>query len=641
MKRNKFVLGSAFIVLSVALATSGAVSSCGKKKGGGGTEETGGGAGGPTLAEGTKIAISGTLAIAPETSSLNLDDPTQDPTKYSVYCVTFSNPPIAGTGHLNPDWSFSVSLEAAQQAVGCFILFNEEQVGTIVFKNPNKKTLSGSAKTEQRQAFSGDTNLGKISLNLTTGQAEVDVTKITTKKDTTTANAAESTYDFSGSYSLEPVSFALPSGYMTACAQGDRECHGPTAGESIWLKRVQGKFLADGKPAYGIMAWQSEAAFQACGSKLGFTYADAKSHAGIDLSQSGVAEGKLNFATDWGSEGWMSPNARLNWDQMKMERATIAGLSGMKQYFKQATPRTCNQSGCTEGTPDASKKGYNFFVQNNETGCKIGDKPYQLKDWSNMQCTFAALGGGLNKNTCTKTENGQTVTCTNIGGMFDLNGNPLNTSGSNTQYNARFPDDYVVYGQGARCVGGQNGARPYWDGNSNGMKCDSGTLTPGDLCSSLAANDSSAPAQLAKYRCYSDAYWRDAEAATKAGKCIRQVQTNWMAERPEDFVSLDGPSKARSQHIFEAFEYDSPNSGSFRSEEKRFDGIKVGDNFDSCEVMEAMTFSMRRIPNSSDLIMEMISEKRNISKKPACIAYYENNGGNAEVQKMMFSMKKK
>jgi hypothetical protein len=321
-----------------------------------------------------------------------------------------------------------------------------------------------------------------------------------------------------------------------------------------------------------------------------------------------------------------------------MENGSIGGYTGQKQYFKQYQSCTWNndqkQDSCTL-VPNVN--GYMFNAQSDETGCRVDGIPYQLNDWSDMKCDWTDLGNGLNKNSCTKTVDGsKTVTCVNISGQFDSQNNPLRSSTPGTWYKVEYPNDFVAYGQGATCPQGQ---WPVWENEQ--MSCSGGgTLTQGDSCNNLTGKDGSDASALAELRCYADAYRKDAETASRNGQCIREVQTNWMAQTPSEFILSDGPDKAAGQHIFEAFEYDSPNSGSFRSEQRHFQGIKVGDNWDSCEVIEALTFSMRKEADSSDLVTEMIMEQRNISTKPACVAFFEGNGDNAKVQKMMFKMKK-
>ncbi len=90
-----------------------------------------------TPTEGSTILISGTLALQGETLGLNLADVSV--ADLSVYCVTFKIPPVAGTGTVNADGSFSVSIEAYNQSVGCFITKGEEvalapdSVDTVTF----------------------------------------------------------------------------------------------------------------------------------------------------------------------------------------------------------------------------------------------------------------------------------------------------------------------------------------------------------------------------------------------------------------------------------------------------------------------------------------------------------------------------
>ena len=626
MKRKHFVLGSAFII-AVAVATGLSATSCGKKKSSVTDTNTGGGSTSAAKAEGSSIAISGRLNIT-GASSLNFD--ATDLSALSVYCVTFTNPPVAGTGSVAADGSFSLTLNAAQQAVGCFILDGEDQVGTIVFKNPAKKSISGDAKTEQRQAFSSDTNLGNITLNLTTGKAEVDVSTITSSlKDTKSANESSVAYNFTGKYKIEPVTFNLPKGYATSCAQGDSDCQGPESGMPIWIKRVDGKYTADNSSAFGIMVWESEEAFNACGATLGFNYQDVINEIGIDLSGSGITQGPFTFEQGWG-DGWKSPAATLMHSYPVMEKANIGGYDGMKQKFSKYNTWNCSPNGGACSQVEVNQAGYVFFAQNNETGCKVDGKPYELNNWNfdhKTQCTFEQLVGGLNKNVCKKTiEGGKEVTCTHIAGTFLTDGTSVNGYADH--------NDFVSYGQPASCPAGQ-----YPESSRDGeWKCsDGGELTLGDNCATLSGNDGSDAYKMAQLRCYADSYWSEAEKASRQGKCIRKVETNWMAETADQFIDNDGPDSAVAQHIFELFEYDSANSGSFRSERTRYEGIQVGDNWDTCKISETETFSLRKEENSNNLILEMINEKRNISEKPACVAAYKSKESN---EKMMFRMVK-
>ncbi len=637
MKRKVLVGG-----LSLVVATAGAATlfaACGGSKKKSNNPTTSG-----ELDDGAEIDISGKLKLTGTSTALNLlDTGSVALADLKIYCVTFSSPPVAGEGAIDGEGNFALTLAAAQQAVGCFILKGDEQLGTLVFKDPSKKSMSGSAKTSQREAFSGDTNLGEITLDLATGEAVVDVSQITTTKDTATANAADQAYDFTGTYAIRAADFAMPTGYTTACPAGSRDnrdpnaerCEGPEDGENIWIKRLAGTFTDGGAPAYGIMIWQSENAFNQCGSVLGTTYDDLRTTAGVDLSGSGVNEGQFTFIQGW-EDGWKSPDARLKWSQTKMERGEIGGYKGNKQYFSKYRTCTWNNELNRPDCPETPANGYSFWVQSDETGCKVDGKPFQLNDWRDMRCESENLEGGLKKNTCTKTtEDNKTVSCVNISGHFLENDTPL-TPSQNAHIEVRHPEDFVVYGQGPVCrKSGQQDSQPRWDDREQRCVDNTWTLIPGQLCSEMTG-DGSDSFRLAQLRCYADGYW---ELAEQVNGCTRRINTNWNAATPEEFLQDNGPAKPENQFIFEGFEYDSPTSGSFRGTERRFEGIKVGDNWDDCEVIENMTFSMRRTtPDSADLVVEMISEYRNVSSKPACVAHFGDEG--VRISKNMFIMQK-
>ena len=601
MKRKVLAGGLSLVLVTAGAATVFAACGGSKKKSNNPTTSN-------ELDDGAEIDISGKQKLTGTSTALNLlDTGSVALADLKIYCVTFSSPPVAGEGAIDGEGNFALTLAAAQQAVGCFILKGEEQLGTLVFKDPSKKSMSGSAKTSQREAFSGDTNLGEITLDLATGEAVVDVSQITTTKDTATANAADQAYDFSGSYIAKAVDFELPKGYGTVCPprvegqDGGDDCRGPTDGEPLWFKRVAGTFVDGGAPAYGIMIWQSEAAFNQCGGVLGTTYEDIKTNAGVDLSDSGIAEGAFTFVQGW-EDGWKSPDATLRWQQVKMERTAIGGYPGNKQYFNQY--QVCTWGSGSQSCTTQEAEGYTFWAQTDETGCKVDGVPYKLENWSGMECDGEAVTGGLFKNTCTKTVEGKTVTCTNISGQFLANGNPI-ARPNNGHIHVRFPQDYVTYG-------------------AQGQKCKDMT------------SDNSDAFKLAQLRCYADAF---RELGERSDGCVRRVQTNWSAQKPEDFVMISGPVQPLKQYIFEGFEYDSPNSGSFRKQERNFNGIQVGNNWDDCEVLENMTFSMRRkSADSTDVVVEMISEERNVSTKPACVAHYGDEG--VVINKNMFIMQK-
>ncbi|WP_141732366.1 hypothetical protein [Oligoflexus tunisiensis] len=609
-------------------------SACGKKSSSESTSETD-----------TSITLTGQLSLTGGESALRLAAPAI--TDLSVYCVTFSVPPIAGTGDFDSEGKFSVTLDTTGVSVGCFILDSSEEIlGTLVFKDPTKTDLKGGEKSSDRLAFEGgESDLGAIVLNLDTGKAEVDISKIVLKTKSAATVAAEGeAFDFTGSYKFAASGLDAPVGYENLCTQAEAEaaeaaqdwdaCSGPVIDMPIYLKRLAGKSTADGSDMFALSIWASKATDDLCGNKLGFTYAEGKEH-GIDFSASGIAEGDFTWKTGL-VDGWKDPAARARNGMMKMENVDdFNGYAGMKQYFKQYRTWTCNPGEpCVESAPTVAE-GFTFNANTKESGCRDGaGKPVQLSDWSNMECTNTELTGGLHKNVCKKTVDSVVYTCTNIMGTFLADG----TSLSNAM--TRYPDDYEVYAKGAYCDYNGNSVFdgdewPQWNGNS--QSCNSGTtITQGELCSSIATTTEGG--KLAQLRCYADALHGDGGGKDEEPTaCIREINTNWSASTAAEFLlDSDGPSKARGQFIMDLFEYDSATSGSLRGEDRRFEGIQVGNNWTDCEIQEVFSFSLKKIDDSGVLYGEMIENSTNVSPKPACVAEY----GAGKTRKFMFTLVK-
>lgn len=585
MRLRRSFYGAVGAVALLMLGTG--MMSCGKKKKSTTSDE-----------DTSKIMIAGQLALAGESTSLALTNPALNELK--VYCVTFAIPPVAGEGGIDTEGKFELSLESTDASVGCFILKNTDILGTIVFEDSTKKGLSGDNQATDRQGLTGGrTDLGTFTLDLSTGKAVVDITKITTGKVKDTSNVEGK--DFSGSYKAAQVDFTLPDGYEGICTDpNDKDCSGPRDGDNLFLKTLKGKSVADGKPAYGMMIWAAEQAFKSCGEKLGFSYEDGKK-LGIDLTDSGVAEGGFTWSAGY-EDGWKKSDAKAKWGMMKMEPVEdFHGYPGQKQWFKKYRTWDCPPGQpCTESAP-IEKKGFQFNANTKETGCKdAAGKPVRLDDWSNMQCENTDLGNGLHKNTCKK----DTVTCINIGGTYDEAGAPM------TQAMVRYPDDFEVY------------------------------AAPGALCSSIDTSKGEA-AKVAQLRCYAEAlhggdggeeFGRDSR---DVNSCIRRINGNWSAKTADEFLGESGAvKKAENLYVFNSFQYDSANSGTLRGEDRYFNGVQVGNNWTDCEVHEVFSITLRAIDGSNDLIAEMRQTERNVSPKPACIAEF----GEAKSSKSMFKL---
>lgn len=288
----------------------------------------------PTTGDQTSdVILSGALSIAASQINLTL-------VAYQVYCVTFEFPPVAGYGDVADDGSFSLTLVGAKdKAFGCFVRDGSTTVATLAFEDSSETGMNGSAKRSGSISLSGDASLGTIVLDLDKGIAVVDKAEITTTE--TEVAATEELFDFSGAWEFQAIPAEnVPPGYGEPCAEGSTDCNGPTVGQTIYMMRLEGKAFepdadcvaareaeepivtcggaATDEDVYGLMVWQSEAAYENCGSRLGVSYEDAKAYAQVDLTASGIGEGAFTWMSEYNSvavtDGWKIANATASWD---------------------------------------------------------------------------------------------------------------------------------------------------------------------------------------------------------------------------------------------------------------------------------------------------------------------------------------
>ncbi len=591
MKRT-YLFGGAALVAAVTMATGLSVTACGKKKSGGGG-----------IAASTDLTVSGTLSLT-SSASLNLTGTSANGVSandLSVYCVTFSVPPTAGTGEVDSNGTFTLSVPNGKGAsIGCFILKGEEQLGTIVFKDTTEKSLDGTDSENQRAAFSDNASFGTISFDVDTGKAAVDLATVTTTQKTSAADAAG--FDFSGSYEFADAGVTPPTGYS---AIPTTRQDGPSVGFPIYIKRIEGQDSTTGAAVYGIMVWESQEKFStACGGKLGMSYADAETHGKVNLRNSGIPEGSFTFSwTTNGADGWKNPNATTSRQMPSMQKTTVDGYTGNAQFVT---------SGFNygSGTCASATDCFMFNAETAEAGCRntTTGKPVMVSDWSGISnCTNTAVGTTnlLNKSDCTGTYNSEPVRCVHIGGFFKGG------------INAPTKPTVTTW--------------PQWPTNFQ-------VTAANTLCSSMTSDT------MGQLRCYAEAL-RDAERnPANANLCIRRVNFNWGAQSASDFILPDnGPAKAFGEYVFEKFRYDSPTSGTFGQEEVRYEGINTGNGWTDCRMIERMQMSLRKIDDAGNLLGEMIIEERNADAKPACAAAFANgnSGKSVSVQKMIFKLNKK
>jgi len=584
------------VVAISALALS--MFGCGKKK----SKST-------TESGSSDLTISGSLSISGTDSSgalalskgfegnLGLTSFDVTAADLSIYCVTFTLPPAAGTGEVSADGAFSLNIANGKDAsVGCFILNGTTQLGTIVFEDPSEKDLSGGAASADKTAFSGNANLGAISLDLETGKAVVDLSKVeVTKKVDASAGAA---FDFTGTYKITAGGLTQPTGYTAPCTrvagQQGNDCHGPSEGEPVYFRRIAGKSTEDGKDVFGVMAWESKARHVACGEKLGMSYADAKTNAKVDLSASGVDEGAFTWSAGF-VDGWKKTGATAKFARPVVKPITVNGVDGLAEGLY-------TNSG-------ANYVGFEFRPANDkEGGCKdASGKPVIGKniDWSsvNVQVSAPAEIAPGTKIYKSQSKNADgSIVCTFIGGRFTKGASATDILG---EVSGTFTE--LAWAQG------QQRKQP----------------AANQACATVEASDA-----LEGARCYADSLEDAARQSQDA--CVRRLNFNWGAKTVEQFLGANnGPTKAFGEHLFEKFRYDSASSGSFRMEEERFQGLDTGNGWTDCRVIEKMTFALKAIPGSKDLFVELNQESRNADPKPACIAANKDSNG---VMKSQFKM---
>ena len=88
--------------------------------------------------------------------------------------------------------------------------------------------------------------------------------------------------------------------------------------------------------------------------------------------------------------------------------------------------------------------------------------------------------------------------------------------------------------------------------------------------------------------------------------CVPDLNANHNATTVKEFLSDgDGPLDANTNHVFELFEYDSPESGALRGEDRYTNGVKVGNAWTECQVEDSFSFAMSKY-GTNDALVEMV-----------------------------------
>ena len=254
-----------------------------------------------------EIRLSGKLVAGIQTSSnrkslvrMDVSDAGTPLAGYQLYCVTFADPPAAGTGVADAQGQVAIDLEAQGVAFGCFVLDTDGNgVATLFFTSDSQQG--------QTITLTGDTELGSITVDLDNGVAETFVT---------------TTGSLSGSEDLP-----CPLGEWVASVSREGECGDVTS--VVWFAKTP--------------AGEYTASFT-----VGPLY-ESKVEMCLDNSKAGLAvteqDGTLSFAFHHDPESCPSRMATI----LATPNEACTGLDVVYSYGPCASCEQ-NSCGCEDGT---------------------------------------------------------------------------------------------------------------------------------------------------------------------------------------------------------------------------------------------------------------------------------------------------
>jgi hypothetical protein len=529
----------------------------------------------------------------------------------TVTCSTAENPPTVVSGTISATGAFNVDISSvAGKGMTCVVLdATDEIIGTFLFENSNEKDFGGGTQSIDTIALGGSTSVGAISISgsqITIDAADLGIST------TGVAIAAADAFDPSGTWTLGSVPFALPAGYIGPCADGDADCHGPEAGQSIFIKRIAGKaFTPDSTcqsavdadtyaggacngttssdDAFALAIWMAEATYLACGNgstgALGFTENQAKAYAHIDFSSdtSTLHQG-FTYGTLGGNvtEGWKDGRATTQWELNSCTNVTIAGQTAWKCLDGSGHYSLSLGGGCTDSSGD----------------------PVQPDSWANVNwgassgCTNSSVTVGgftLNSNSCTVpyTPSGGSLvnlTCGGTWGAFNV--------ADDSAYNGSVTPTAKL-NVGEKCDGSDH-AGGAWTPTGDGE-------------------------ELQQLQCYANYFYQTLSNYVRSnpGNCLKEVRTDWSATDPDNFILSDGPGRPTNLALVEKMTYLSANVGAMTQLENEYRGIQVtgqnGSSWVACRTKAKNSITMTKV-DATHMVIKFITETHLADSKTACIA---------------------
>lgn len=546
-------------------------------------------------------------------------------TASTIYCVTFSSSPSAGIGAIGSSGEFSLTIaNAAGKMIGCFVRdASNLPIGTIVFKDSTKKSMSGEDAGNDGLTLSGTVNLGTIIFDTATGIAEVDVSTITTSSGTPPSlitNVGSDAFDPTGTWTMAQYDGELPEGFDGVSPSCGGMGDGPCAGMTLYLKRVAGTDQTSGFSRYGMMVWQTETAFQDCGSSLPDSFANILSSSGIDFRGSDVNEGPFIF-TPSVSVGGSTVNLTDDW---KPANATINWVEG----------------NCFPG----SYQGRNVFIcEDPATTPLFGvKKVVQLGGGcSDSSGTPIKLEGGVTWGSSTPPQiSSAGIRTRSMSGSY--NSSPITCSFQEIWLNAS--DQVIMTAESeSHRFDWSSANTPPSKGNNVPGSC-SAAVTAGDSCECYGTDGTNSERRrLAALRCYAQAYYNmGVEQAIRQSNtgCYRDVRTNWSATTPSEFVLDTGMKKPSSMFVGNELIYSDANTAKLYDRQTEYRGVQVesdsGSNWIPCRVENLTSLSFNKI-NDNKILVTFAQNTKNASvDQDACVAEF----GEGRLEQFMFYLVK-
>lgn len=594
-------------VLSV-LALAAAAAGC--SAGGGGSTPS-------TAVE--SLVISGSLASSYTASALKPASLKQSLTlsDLEIYAIAFTSPPVIAQADVNADGSFSVALPGAKGASITAVFRDTANagsvVGTVEFKDTSNKDLNGEAKSSSSIVLADTVNLGNLSIS-DDGTVVVDVATIATA--VAAPAAAATAFDMSGVWRMSAFS-PLPTGYTTTCAAGTphNECEALPDQSEIALIRLGGKLFTpasgqcdrDANPVvcastdgtvtttqrYAMAVWEASG-FAACGSKTGFTEAEARAGGSIHIEDAlptvgGVQVGFGDF-TGYNPYFWVKSAATATRDTFNCKGMDVTvGSSTYKAY-------ACKGDILDNSSTDTGNDGWQ--VNLGQGGCRdTSNRPVMVTNWGSLtpsaSCTNTTTGlpDGFTSGSCPYTGDpdgsgpatSTSFVCTWTGGSFTDNAGAPNLAVPVTS-GYRVGPPSVLVASGAAC-GNQT------DGSGTGLT-------------------------LQEAQCYADYFFQNQGTS---GACDPQVQFNWSADTIENFYRVDYRGKPKSQFLLDILTYNAGGDlATLDTEEHESFTIASGASSTvTCETARKIVFNFRKLTETTATV-EVRFAGRMASTAPAC-----------------------